>query len=208
MARQLTIAEVIDKNKIASDRVWLYAMKIYVVDNVGSPIEELRLVRNDEDRTIGGELYTAMDFSVDKKVTTSSPAGVTISAQDQTRYLQTRLQQYFGAVGFKVELIVTLMDATGDNGDLTPDLVETYSVVSTSANDYAVQIELGAENPLNVLMPSRMQYKDRCSFRYKSDECGYVGGLTSCDFTLDGANGCTFHSNAERFGGYPGINVR
>jgi phage-related protein len=36
-------------------------------------------------------------------------------------------------------------------------------------------------------------------------ECGYFGILTSCDHTIDGANGCEVHDNTIRFGAEPGI---
>jgi phage-related protein len=33
----------------------------------------------------------------------------------------------------------------------------------------------------------------------------YSGGLTSCDYTFDGPNGCRVHENTPNFGGAPGI---
>jgi len=208
MPRALTIAEVIDKNKISSDRVWVYAMKIFVVDSAGSPVEELNLVNNNEDLTIDGEVYTASSFSVEKKETGDSLGSIKVTAHDHTRFLQTRLQQYFGAVGFVVHISFALTDDGLPTASLNADLVEEYKIIMSSANDFMVSLELGADSPLNVLIPKRVQSQDRCSYRYKSIECGYVGAETSCDFTLDGANGCAFHSNSPRFGGYPGIKIR
>lgn len=49
----------------------------------------------------------------------------------------------------------------------------------------------------------------KCTKLYKGTEpggCGYVGDLPSCDFTLDGANGCRVHFSDEeakiRYGGH------
>lgn len=33
----------------------------------------------------------------------------------------------------------------------------------------------------------------------------YSGGLQSCDYTLDGANGCRYHEHSRNFGGFPAL---
>lgn len=50
------------------------------------------------------------------------------------------------------------------------------------------------------------EVKDTCTWVYKDpDTCTYAGSLTSCDFHLDGPNGCIAHHGEEmaraRFGG-------
>lgn len=208
MPKGLTIAEVIDKNKIASDRVWLYALKVFVTDSNGTPVEELNIVNNAEQATIDGDLYEPFPFSLQKKESDGDLGSLEVSVADMTRAVQTRLQQYQGLIGCRVDVILALMDAGLTTASTNSDLVESYKVVNTSASNFTVKFSLGAENPLNFLVPKRIQSKDRCTFKYKSTECGYVGGLPSCDFTLDGANGCTVHANEERYGGYAGINIR
>lgn len=208
MPRSITIAQVIDKNKIASDRVWVYALKVYVTDANGDVLEELNIANNDESLTIAGDTYEPVPFQLEKSETATDLTSLTVAIQDQTRMLQTRLQLYQGAVGFKVDVMIVAVDEGATTGSLEPDLVEQYIIMATQANDYVVTFHLGAENPLRYKVPTRSQWKDRCSFRYKSLECGYAGGLTSCDFTLSGPNGCEAHDNEERFGGYPGLVIR
>uniref|UniRef100_UPI002B053875 hypothetical protein n=2 Tax=Aeromonadaceae TaxID=84642 RepID=UPI002B053875 len=103
----------------------------------------------------------------------------------------------------------TMMIVTVDPTDKTTliDFSEMFEIVSSSSPDYAVSIELGAENPLMRMFPGRTQMRDRCSFRYKSACCGYTGALPSCDLTLTGDNGCRAHQNESRFGGAPSITV-
>lgn len=208
MPRGLTIAEVIDKNKIASDRVWLFALKIYVVDNDGVAVTDVRLVNNSEDVTIDAETYTAFAFTVDKSESDSDLGGIQVGVQDQTRLVQQYLQLYQGLIGREVDVIMTLTDSGTPTATTNADLVERYKIMGASTQGYVISFELGAENPLNSIVPSGVQSKDRCRWRYKSTECGYVGGTTTCDFTLDGANGCVSHSNEDRFGGFPGISIR
>lgn len=50
------------------------------------------------------------------------------------------------------------------------------------------------------------EVKVSCTWRYKDpDTCTYAGGLATCDFTLDGPNGCQVHHGTDlakaRFGG-------
>jgi len=208
MPKGLTIAEVIDKNKITSDRVWLYALKIYVTDINGVAVEELNLVNNSEDATIDGDTYIAFPFTLEKSSSESDLGSLSVSVQDQTGLVQTRLQAYQGLVGREVDVILTLTDAGTANASTNTDLVERYQIVNTGSSNYTVNFDLGSDNPLNNIVPAGVQSKDRCRWRYKSAECKYVGGLGTCDFTLDGANGCTAHANEENFGGYRGITVR
>lgn len=46
-------------------------------------------------------------------------------------------------------------------------------------------------------------YGAACELAYKGPECGYTGGLPTCDKTLRGANGCQIHGNSHRFPGAP-----
>ena len=206
--KQPTIAAVIDKNKIASDRAWLFAMEVRVKNDAGTTVETLYLVNNSEAVTLDGQSFDPLPFSIDKKESAGDLNNIQVTIADQTRIVQTRMQQYQGMVGSEVDLMVALVDAGTTTGNVEVDLKETYTVIGSSTNNYASVFDLGAVNLLNNIVPARMQSKDRCSFRYKSTECGYTGGMTSCDFTLDGANGCVAHSNEERFGGYPGLTNR
>lgn len=206
--RQPTIAAVIDKNKIATDRVWVFAMTLRVIDNTNTVVETLYLVNNNEQVTIDGNVYEPFPFTLDKSEKSGDITNISVVVADQTRYVQSRLQQYQGLVGSEVDLIVCTLDSGVTVGSSEPDLKETYTVIQASSSDYTSTLELGTLNLLNTLVPGRLQSKDRCSFRYKSTECGYSGGLTSCDFTLDGANGCVAHSNSDRFGGFPGLTNR
>lgn len=38
----------------------------------------------------------------------------------------------------------------------------------------------------------------KCVHSYKDAECGYTGSLPTCDYTLDGANGCRTHYTDEQ----------
>ncbi len=204
MTQSFTLGSIAAKNLIASDKTFLVCLEVDVKDleSPGTVVETLYLVSNNEDVSLGGNTYTAFPFKIDFKYEAGSQADLTVTAKDVTRDLQARMQQYNGGVGFDVRMKIFHQDAgPGDRAEFE----ELFQVVSTSSSDYTVTWKLGAENLLDRKFPARLQYRSRCSWRYKSEECGYTGPLETCDYTLTGANGCRSHNNAINFGGFPGM---
>lgn len=60
----------------------------------------------------------------------------------------------------------------------------------------------------NVVLPGRPCSATVCPWTYKSEECGYVGSLPTCDKGIKTANGCEVHfgaGNTLRAGSFPGV---
>lgn len=201
--KSLTVAQAVDMHKIASAQAWLFALEIRIKDAAGIIVDTLRVVRNDEDVTIDGQSYIAAPFEISNESNLGELPKVSVTIQDQLRVLQVLLNDHTGAVGSAVDLkVVTPINGTAN---AQSEMVETFSILSTSVSDSVVQIELGAENPLRIQIPRRIQVRSRCSFHYKSAACGYTGALPTCDLTLNGDNGCAAHNNTKNFGGFPGL---
>lgn len=201
--KSLSVATIIEKNKLASTTPFLVCLEIAVKDPAtGDVVETLRLVRNNEDITYQGNLYAAFPFELSLSSEAGAVPTVRVTAKDYTKAIQARMQAYGGAVGSSVQIIVL----NADNLAQPPEIVEFFEIIGASAKDYDVSFELGAENALALPFPRRRQLRDRCGWRYKSAECGYTGSLTSCDLSLQGPNGCAAHGNTINFGGFPGIN--
>jgi hypothetical protein len=191
MSKSLSVANVIEKNRISSEVPYLALLDIEVVDpNLGVVMETLHIVRNSEDITFNGVLYTALQFEFDLKSEAGAQPTVSVVIHDLTRAIQGRMQQYGGGIGFNV----TIMVVNGSQLDKPADVVEYFQIVGASAQNYVVTFQLGAENALMYTFPRRKQTKDFCQWRYKDpDTCGYSGDLPSCDLTLQGPNGCAAH---------------
>lgn len=205
--KSLKLTSVIEKNALASDKAWLVALKVHVINPVtGGEVDVLRVVRNDEGVTILGEEYTPLPFEIEIKNTAGELPSVQVTIQDQSQSIQALMQDYRGGVGFLVEMIVV----HGDSATMTyeEELHEEFTVLSASASDYVATWQLGAENPLTMAYPERKQLRDRCSWKYKGDGCFYSGPLTTCSRVLDGPNGCRAHENQRNYGGFPGIMQR
>lgn len=205
MVKKLSITDVIEKNRINSDVAFLMMVDVEVIDPETKVIvETMRLVRNSEDVTHEGNLYTAFPFEISISQDAGNVPSISLNAKDITGIIQQKMQMYGGAIGFNV-LFKVVSEASLNS---PADVVEHFRVVSASVDNYDVSWTLGAENPLSLGFPKRPQLRDRCPWRYEGLECAYVGALDSCDLTLQGDNGCAVHANTINFGGFPGISSR
>jgi phage-related protein len=205
MSSNLSVATVVEKNRIGSGTPFLVALDIEVINPAtGIPVTTIRVVNNTEPVTWGGNEYTPMDFKLDLHSAKGEQPNLNLSLFDYSRGIQAYMQEYGGGVGFNVTVYVLNADAL----DRDAEIAEFFQVIGAGAADYSVSFTLGAENALAKPFPRRRQTKDFCQWRYKSAECGYTGGLPTCDLSLQGANGCAAHNNTPRFGGFPGINIR
>lgn len=201
--KSLSVASVIEKNKIASTEPFLALLSVEVIHPVTKAVvETFHLARNSEDITYQGILYAAMDFEVELKQEAGAQTNVNLKISDFTRAVQERMQAYAGGIGSNVT--ITIVNA----GNLLqpPEVQEFFTVIGASAQGYMVSWTLGIESILSKVFPKRKELRDRCSWRYKGPECKYAGPSGSCDFSLQGANGCAAHQNTINFGGFPGIN--
>lgn len=202
MGYKLPISSVEQKNLIASTSAYIVCLEVDVKNPLtGAVVETLYLARNEEDIDVEGVTYVAAAFNIDLKYEGGGQPVVTVTAEDITGAIQARMQQFGGGVGFIVRVIVANMESA--NGVI--DTIETFEIVDAGAADYQVSWTLGTENMLGHQFPNRRQLRDRCTWRYKSAECGYKGSKTSCDYTLKGPNGCSSHANTINYGGFPGI---
>lgn len=205
MSASLSVASVIEKNRLSSDIPWLILLDIDVVDPAsGSKVEAMHLVRNPDPVTFNGATYQPAAFDIELKAEAGAQQTVSLSIRDYSLAVQKKMQDYGGGVGFAVTIMVVNAGAL----DQPPEVAEYFEVVGANSANYTCSFTLGAENSVTKAFPRRRQTKDYCQWRYKSEQCGYTGALPSCDLSLKGANGCSAHQNVIHFGAYPGINSR
>ena len=122
-----------------------------------------------------------------------------------------------GLEGAKVTRLRTLaryLDAVNFPGGVNPQADPTalfpseiyYIDRKSTENRDVIEFELASAFDLaNVRAPKRQCISNICQWVYKSAECGYTGGLATCDKTVAA---CKLHfgDTAELpFGSYPGI---
>lgn len=202
MPYNLSFESTAEKNLIASDKAFIVCLEIDVKDvTTNAYVETLYLTNNAEDVTANGVLYNAFAFDVNITHESGGQPSVTLSVEDVTSAVQQKMTQYGGGVGFTVRFKVF----NEVNLDSEPEIVETFEVINSSTKDYSINWTLGTDNLLGRRFPNRRQLKDRCTWVFKGAECGYSGADSSCDYTLQGPNGCGTKGNTQNFGGFPGI---
>lgn len=205
MAKSLSVATILEKNKLSSDKAFLVTLDIDVINpDTGAVVEHARFVRNTEAVTINGANYEPANFDIQLKEESGQLQTVVLSITDYSRAVQQRMQAYGGGVGFGVVICIV----SAGNLNAPPEVQEFFEVVGSDSSQYVCNFTLGAENSITKAFPRRRQTRDYCQWRYKDPRCGYTGTLASCDLTLKGANGCEAHGNAPRFGAFRGINIR
>ena len=205
MSTSLSIASIIEKNRISSEVPWLILLDIAVVDPATlMTVETLHLARNVDPVTFNGVTYAPAAFDISLKAEAGSQQEISLSIKDYTLAVQQRMQDYGGGIGFNVTVMVVNAGNLGQN----PEVAEYFQVTAAETANYECSFTLGAENNITKAFPRRRQSKDYCQWRYKGPECGYTGSMPSCDLSLKGPNGCKAHQNVVHFGAFPGINSR
>lgn len=206
MAKPLTLAQVIEKNKVYSSVAYVTLIEIAVrMPNSETVVETLRITENTEEIVFEGNTYTPFPFELDLKSELGEEPVITLSIKDVLGGIRQRMVSYFGGVGFAMRVIVLSVGST------MPEIEEFFRVVGSGTDDYSITFQLGAAQHLSIAFPRRRQGKHVCSWIYKSAQCGYLASMTggtdmpTCSRTLHGADGCQAHNNQNRFGGFPNI---
>lgn len=205
MPKHMTLGSVVEKNKIASKNAFVMLAEIEVRDIVtGNYVETIYLANNNEDVTHDGQTYSKSGFSIEFEETSDGVPDVTCEFQDPSGSVISKCEAHAGGVGWKVRF--KLVNPADPNQPA--EIEELVYIVATKASTYAVEFTLGARNPLAQRFPRDLQWRDKCRWIFKGPICGYAGGATVCDYTLQGANGCSVKNNSHRFGGLPGLRPR
>lgn len=167
-----------------------------------------------------GDTYSAFPvqaegFEISGKGTLPRPT-LSVANVDGTVGLLVRdLEDLIGATLTRKRTLVKYLDAVNFTGgvnataDPTQFLADDIYLVERKSAETKDVITFELASALDVhgvRIPRRLIQATICPWVYKGAECGYAGGIATCDFTLNGANGCKVHfPNANLpFGGFPG----
>ena len=205
MPAHLSLATAIDKNRVASNVVYLILLEVDIRDpDQGNVIETIRCVSNNEPVTFQGNQYLTIPFNITVTSDKDTSPSAQLDVYDLGQTFQARLQAYGRALDWPSRIYV--VNASAPDGP-SLELRYDFDILSATAKDenYTISFTMGAENPLTLRYPPRQQFRNRCFWQYKGPNCLYSGSLPTCDYTLNGANGCRAHNNVINYGGFPGI---
>lgn len=194
----LPLALRLEKNKLISTAPWLVLVAITLPDT-----SVIRIVKNTENVTFGGNVYTAFAFELgDQRASADGKVqSLSLKVANPARAFTTYLEQYSGLIG--CSLVLTLVHADNLASDYT-DLILNWEIMATSVPDEEwIEFTLGAESPIRRRFPLYVISPLSCNWIFKGVECAYAGAATRCDRSLDN---CRTLNNSGRFGGRPGVN--
>jgi phage-related protein len=148
-----------------------------------------------------GRVWLAFPFEIDEisDSNKNTVPQVELRVGNVSRAIQYYLDIGDGGVGADVTLYVV----HSKHLELTAAEIEYgFKCVDCKSDAKWVHFTLGAANPYLMRFPRSRFLKGYCRWTFKSTECGYSGGLTTCDKTL---TQCRLRSNSARFGGFPGV---
>lgn len=196
--RQLTAALTIEKNKLDMASAWLPLITVEV-----NASTTLRLVPNPTAIVFDGNTYNPFGCELGE-LTQDAKGGLhdlSISVSNVTREISAYVE--FNELRGARVTIQYVNSANLADADAVA-LEEHYEIMSIQVKgSQFVTFTLGHDRIAQHQFPSGRFFRDNCRWIYKSVECGYSGGLTSCDKILEGTNGCRAHANVPRFGGFP-----
>jgi len=197
--RTINVALRQEKNKLDSSGVFLQLLQIRIDND-----ETLYLVPNPAPVTFAGQTYTPFGCKVDN-VQHDLRGGleeVEVKVSNVTREISAYVELH-DLRGAAVKLLTVNSLHLADPTAIVWEL--DFEVTEINVKDDLVAFRLGHERLLQQRIPAQRYLRNNCRWKYKSPECGYAGGLPTCDKILEGDNGCRAHANVRRFGAFPGM---
>lgn len=185
-----------EKNKKENSPIFLYT--IYNFDGNNT---DLFFAEHEEDVHYDGKTYVKFPLTHDFVGNNSSGEidTITITLCNISRLMQSYLEDY----DFRNKKVSIRMVWANQLADTDAYIEDVFYIDSYTADEKNVAFALTSKlDILDIEIPCRMYLRNFCSWKFKSSECGYTGGETTCNKTL---NACRGLSNQERFGGFPSV---
>lgn len=188
-----------EKSKSANRPIYLYTIHDY--DGLGTNLNFCDYASN---VTFSGTTYSR--FPIKHEAVPSNSEGqidaVKVIVSNVSRVIEGYLEEY-DLRGKKVTIKLVFVDQIAD-GDA--HLTEEFYIDSYNADQSIVTFSLTSKfDVLSIVLPSRMYMRNHCQWKFKSTQCGYSGGESTCNKTK---TRCKELNNYERFGAFPSVPTR
>lgn len=187
-----------EKSKQENRPVFLYTIENY------DGVSDLNLTGYDEDIVYDSVTYTR--FPISHEFVGENNQGqidqVKVRLANVSRLIQAYLEEY-DFRGKKVIIRMVWKDQLSDPDAYMDDI---FYVDSYTADQNNVEFTLTTKfDVLAVDLPARRYARNHCSWKFKSAQCGYTGGETTCNKTQQR---CKELANYQRFGAFPSVPTR
>jgi len=201
MPRALPRAAAIEKEQTATTSAWL----VFLVMKDGDGTVLFRLVNNTADIVLGGNIYTAGNFtiqSISESVRANNPV-VSLMIYDVDLALRDTLHDNNGLSGAEFEVRYALRQVGTRAVDLGYSHVMTVGAVNYEDDGGSVVFELSTPSPLTRRFPPHRYVAPTCRHTFRDALCKYdYPAATTCNHTI---TRCRELNNAVNYGGSPGV---
>ena len=171
MPLALSATAIEEKNKLATDGVWLVALKI-TIPGVSTPI---RVVKNNEDITWQGETWTAFPFEIDEISETSKGEvpQVNVRVSNVSRAMEAYIHDYdaYCKTNGLQSITVNIYVVNSKNlGSSTPEVEHVFELKRPKTDSKWATFTLGASNPFKRRFPLNRLMKNYCRYRFKGGQ--------------------------------------
>lgn len=224
MASHVSLRTALDKNKLASNDVYLLLLEIDVLDPLSGKVAETVYIVYDNDPAgyeFDGKTYMSMPLTVNLQQDSDTQPSCTLTVFDYAQVIQSRLQSYGATIGWPARF--KIVNANADIVSVESEQQFFINGATANAGDFSIAFTVTAENPLTLSFPNREMFRNQCFWTFKDENCAYINGQysscgttnpndgstktadldSSCDLSLDGVNGCRAHCNTLNYGGFP-----
>lgn len=192
----LPVNLILEKNRIDAKYPWLVLVKFTL--NEGESDEVVRrFVKDNPDLTFDGEVYQGFNFDIGfiEQSSEGKIPSTSLAICNVTQYLQGTLEDYDGATGGVVTIILVHADKLEEDYS---ELELNFDVIFTHIDKKYIQFKLGVPSPLRRRFPLHRHLPDKCPYKFGGARCGYTGGDLTCARTYAA---CREKENQARYGG-------
>lgn len=109
-----------------------------------------------------------------------------------------------GFIGYQAEYLRLALDPVDATAAEAGVVLLSGVVTASRQGSSLLELEVSTRAGQSPLLASR-PITSRCSWSFRSPECGYTGPETTCNKTYDDPEGCAGRFNQPRFGGFPAL---
>ncbi len=196
---ELTDDFIAEKNKLVNKPIFLYE-----VVNFDGADNSILMAGYDDDVVFNGKTY--IKFPISHEAVSDNTSGeidqVSVKVSNISQFIQNKLETY-DLRGKKVIITMVFANLLSDSLNC---IEHSYYIDAYTANVEVVEFTCtGKFDVLRTELPARKYWRNFCTWKFKSTECGYDGAETACNKTFQR---CKALTNQERFGGFPSIPSR
>ncbi len=196
MPRNINATFISEKNKRENTPIFLYT--IYNYNGAGS---NLYFAEWDADVVFNGITY--LKFPITHDSIGENIVGEIDKMRIKLSNVSREIQAYLEAYDWRKKKVSVKIVWANQLSDTSAYLEDIFYIDSYSADQNNVNIVLASKlDVLGINLPTREYWRTYCTWKFKSTECGYTGGETSCNKTK---TRCKQLNNYRRFGGFPSI---